>query len=280
MELEGTMTEPINPLRKYLRPGSLPHFFCSGCGAAQVLNMFTQAADELQLDFDKLVGIGGVGCAARIPVYLDIEALHGIHGRTLAWATGIKLAKPHLKVVIFAGDGDAAAIGGNHLIQAARRNIDVTMIVVNNLTFGMTGGQVAPTTPQHSRSTTTPYGNPEEPFDLCKLVAAAGGTFVARTSTFRPRVAVNQLKKALRHEGFAFLEIVTPCPTYFGRKAIGSGEPVNLLQWIEDNSLTSRQAGTMDDEQLAGKFILGTFVDKQRPVYRGGSLMAAEACDD
>ncbi len=274
------MTEPINPLRKYLRPDSLPHFFCSGCGAAQVLNLFTQAADELQLDFDKLVGIGGVGCAARIPVYLNIEALHGIHGRTLAWATGVKMAKPELKVIVFAGDGDAAAIGGNHLIQAARRNLDVTMIVVNNLTFGMTGGQVAPTTPHLSRSTTTPYGNPEEPFDLCKLVEAAGGTFVARTSTYRPRVAVNLLKKALRHEGFAFLEIVTACPTYFGRKAIGSGEPVKLLQWIEDNSVGKKQAEGMEDEQLAGKFVLGTFVDKVRPVYRGGSLLPnEEVCD-
>ncbi len=274
------MTETINPLRKYLRPGSLPHFFCSGCGAAQVLNLFTQAADELQLDFDKLVGIGGVGCAARIPVYLDIEALHGIHGRTLAWATGVKMTRPELKVVVFAGDGDAAAIGGNHLIQAARRNLDVTMIVVNNLTFGMTGGQVAPTTPQHSRSTTTPYGNPEEPFDLCKLVAAAGGSFVARTNTQKPRMTVNLLKKALQHEGFAFLEIVTACPTYFGRKAIGTGDPVELLKWIGDNSLSARQAEGLDDEQLAGKFVLGTFVDKRKPVYKGGSLLQTEeVCD-
>jgi len=274
------MSEPKNPLRKYLRPGSLPHFFCSGCGAAQVLNLFTQAADELQLDWDRLLGIGGVGCAARIPVYLDIDAMHGIHGRTLAWATGAKLANPELKVVIFAGDGDAAAIGGNHLIQAARRNLDVTMIVVNNLTFGMTGGQVAPTTPQRSRSTTTPYGNPEEPFDLCRLVAAAGGTFVARTNTYRPRAAVSLLKKALQHEGFAFVEIVTPCPTYFGRKAIGSGDPVRVLQWIEDHSLTLKQAEGQDAEHLAGKFVLGTFVDTRKPVYRGGSLIPAQEVGD
>ena len=147
LEAMGGVTT-TNPLRKYLRKDSLPHFFCSGCGAAQVLNFFVQAADEIDLDFENLVAIGGVGCAARIPVYLHAEALHGVHGRTLPWATGIKLHNPDLQVVIFSGDGDAGAIGGNHLIQAARRNLDVTMIVVNNMTFGMTGGQVAPTTLQ------------------------------------------------------------------------------------------------------------------------------------
>ena len=167
-----------NPLRKYLRESSLPPCVCSGCGAAQVLNYFVQAADELDLDFDNLVAIGGVGCAARIPVYLHAESLHGVHGRTLPWATGIKLHKPELDVVISAGDGDAGAIGGNHLIQAARRNLDVTMIVVNNLTFAMTGGQVAPTTFQDVKTATTPYGNVEQPFDLCKLAETAGVRFL------------------------------------------------------------------------------------------------------
>jgi len=186
-----------NPLIKYLREGSLPHFFCPGCGAAQVANYFLQAADTVKLDFDKLVAIGGVGCTARIPVYLHADALHGVHGRTLPWATGIKLHNPDLKVVIFAGDGDAAAIGGNHLIQAARRNLDVTMIVVNNLNFAMTGGQVAPTTPQELKTMTTPYGNVEPRFDLCELVATAGATFVSRWTTARSRQGVRALEKAL-----------------------------------------------------------------------------------
>jgi 2-oxoglutarate ferredoxin oxidoreductase subunit beta len=270
------VTEMINPLRKYLRKNCLPHFFCSGCGAAQVLNFFVVAADEIKLDIDQLVAIGGVGCAARIPVYLDAEVLHGIHGRTLPWATGIKLHKPELKVVIFAGDGDAAAIGGNHLIQAARRNLDVTFIVVNNMNFGMTGGQVAPTTPVHLKTTTTPYGNPEEPFDLCKLVIAAGGTHVARATTYKPRMAINAIKRALQHQGFAFLEIITQCPTYFGRKAIGSGVPVKSLQWIEDNSLSINQAEKMGEEDLESKFVLGTFVNIEKPVFAGGSIIAKE----
>jgi 2-oxoglutarate ferredoxin oxidoreductase subunit beta len=272
----GNMDEVINPLRKYLRKDSLPHFFCSGCGAAQVLNFFVQAADSINLDFDNLVTIGGVGCTARIPVYLDTETLHGIHGRTLPWATGIKLHNPKLKVVIFAGDGDAAAIGGNHLIHAARRNLDVTMIMVNNLTFGMTGGQVAPTTLRKLKTTTTPFGNLENPFDICKLVVAAGGTYVARASTFRPRPAINAIKKALEHKGFSFVEIVSQCPTNFGRNAIGTGDPTGGIQWIESQSLTREQAGKLPEEELGNKFVLGTFIDTVRPVFAGGSIFQNE----
>ena len=270
------MDEVINPLRKYLRKDSLPHFFCAGCGAAQVLNYFVQAADAINLDFDNLVTIGGVGCTARIPVYLNTETLHGIYGRTLPWATGIKLHNPKLKVVIFAGDGDAAAIGGNHLIHAARRNLDVTMIMVNNLTFGMTGGQVAPTTLRNLKTTTTPFGNLENPFDICKLVVAAGGTYVARAATFKPRPAINAIKKALEHKGFSFVEIVSQCPTNFGRNAIGSGDVTNGIKWIEEQSLTRQQASELPEEELVNKFVLGTFMDTNRPVYTGGSIFQNE----
>lgn len=261
-----------NPLRRYLRADSLPHFFCSGCGAAQVLTYFVQAADELDLDFDKLVAIGGVGCAARIPVYLHAESLHGVHGRTLPWATGIKLHKPELDVVIFSGDGDAGAIGGNHLIQAARRNLDVTMIVVNNLTFAMTGGQVAPTTFQDVKTATTPYGNLEPPFDLCKLAEVAGATFVSRWTTNQPRRAIGALKRAIRHKGFAMVEIITQCPTYFGRRAVGSGDPVDGVKWIKEHSITARQAASLPEDEQVGRFVLGNFVETEAPVFAGSSL--------
>lgn len=264
-----------HPLRKYLRQDSLPHFFCAGCGAAQVLTFFLHAADELGLDFDRLVAIGGVGCAARIPVYLHAEALHGVHGRTLPWATGIKLHNPELEVVIFSGDGDAAAIGGNHLIQAARRNLDVTMIVVNNLTFAMTGGQVAPTTFQDVTTATTPYGNREKPFDLCKLAEAAGATYVARWTTNRPRRAIGAIKKAVEHKGFALVEIITQCPTYFGRRAVGSGDPVAGVEWIKAHSVSQKAAAALSKEELADRFVLGTFVEKQAPVFEGSSLYGA-----
>ncbi len=263
----------MNPLTKYLRKGSLPHFFCPGCGAAQVMNYFLQAADKVGLDFDKLVAIGGVGCTARIPVYLSADALHGVHGRTLPWATGMKLHNPELKVVIFAGDGDAAAIGGNHLIQAARRNLDVTMIVVNNLTFGMTGGQVAPTTLLELLTMTTPYGNVEPPFDLCKLAIASGATFVSRWSTSRSRQGTSALIKALEHKGFGLVEFVAQCPTNFGRRAIQSGDPTRGVEWIEQNSVTSEEAESLSDRELAGKFILGDFVDYVRPLFCGSSVV-------
>ena len=265
-----------NPLRKYLRKGALPHFFCPGCGAAQVLNYFTRAGDEIRLDFDKLVTIGGVGCAARIPVYLDAEALHGVHGRTLPWATGIKLHNPELKVVIFAGDGDAAAIGGNHLIQAARRNLDVTMIVVNNLTFGMTGGQAAPTTPLDLETTTTPYGNREKPFDICKLAMTAGATFVSRWSTAKSIRAIRAIKKALQHKGFSLVEMVCQCPTNFGRKALHSGDAIRGLEWIEECSVTTKEAGKLPEEEVLKRFVLGDFIEKQEPVFEGSSVYPRE----
>ena len=261
-----------NPLRKYLRKDSLPHFFCPGCGAAQVMNFFLIAADDIKLDFDKLVAIGGVGCTARIPVYLKTEALHGIHGRTLPWATGIKLHNPELKVVIFAGDGDAAAIGGNHLIQAARRNLDVTMIVVNNLNFAMTGGQVAPTTLQDLVTTTTPYGNREEPFDLCQLAISAGATFVSRWNTHRSYQAINAIKKALQHKGFSLVEIVSQCPVNFGRRAIGTDDPGKCIQWIKKNSITLKKAQELPKQEKTGKFILGNFVEIHKPIFEGSSI--------
>jgi len=261
-----------HPLWKYLRPDALPHFFCPGCGAAQVLNFFLKAADENQLDFDNFVGIGGVGCAARIPVYIKAEALHGVHGRTIPWATGIILHKPELKVVIFAGDGDASAIGGGHLIHACRRNLDVTMIIVNNLTFGMTGGQMAPTTPKNMKSTKTPYGNVEEPFDICQLAQTAGATYVARWTTANAKKAKNAIKEALDHKGFSLVEIITQCPTHFGRRALSTGSAVECLEWIQDNSVTQKRAQQMDPHQLESKFVLGTFVNKVKPVFRGSSV--------
>lgn len=265
-----------NTFHKYLRKGSLPHFFCPGCGAAQVLNFFLHAIEELEMDLDNFVCIGGVGCTARIPVYLKADALHGIHGRTLPWATGIKLVNPQLKVVIFAGDGDAAAIGGNHLIQAARRNLDVTMIVVNNLTFGMTGGQVAPTTHQNLISTTTPYGNPEPAFDLVKLVNSAGATFISRWSTAMPRQSINTIKKALQHKGFSFVEIIAQCPTGFGRKALKSGDPIQGIHWIKENSITAKKSKELTEEEQQGKFVLGNFVNREAPVFMGSSFIKPE----
>ncbi|MBS3813090.1 2-oxoacid:ferredoxin oxidoreductase subunit beta [Candidatus Bipolaricaulota bacterium] len=262
--------------RERIRPGSLPHFFCPGCGCGQIMNFFLQAAEEVDLDFDNLVAVGGVGCTARIPVYLDADALHGIHGRVLPWATGIKLHKPELDVVVFAGDGGVGAIGGNHFIQAARRNLDVTVIVVNNLNFAMTGGQVSPTTPSGLNTMTTPYGNREERFDLYELARSAGATSFSRWNTFRYQPATDSIKSALDHRGFSVVEIISQCPTHFGRYALGSGEPTKGMEWIEDKSITIAEADGLTDGEKKDKFVLGDFYSEKRPIFEGSTVYGEE----
>ena len=258
-----TITE--HPNKKYLRKGATPHMFCPGCACGQVMNDFIYAIDELGLDPNRIVTIGGVGCTARIPAYLKTDAIHGIHGRTLGFATGVKLANPELTVVILTGDGDAAAIGGNHLIQAARRNLDVTMIVNNNGSYAMTGGQVSPVTPIGATTTTTTQGNLESPFDLCKLVEAAGGTYVARWTTAHSAQLIKTIKEGIQHKGFSFIEVVGQCPTIYGRYCLGLREPVDNLNWLKTNSITKAQAEKMKNEEYEGKIVVGNFVKKDLP---------------
>jgi len=254
-----------NPNLKYIRGKRLPTMFCPGCGCGQILNALLYAIDELKLDTNKMVAIGGVGCSSRIPAYLDMYAIHGIHGRNLAYATGVKLAKPELKVVVLTGDGDCGAIGGNHLIHAARRNLDVTVIMDNNGTYAMTGGQMGPTTETGRYSTTSPRGNLEKPFDICKLVETAGGTYVARWTTAHPVALIRAIKEGLSHRGLSFIEVVAQCPTIYGRYSLGISDPVENIEYLRNNSVTKEQAAKMTSEQLVGKIVVGKFVDKQLP---------------
>lgn len=263
----------INPLRKYLRPEKLPHFFCSGCGCGQVLNYFCQALDNAGMRPEDMVAIGGVGCTARIPIYLRSDSFHGVHGRTLAWATGVKLCRPEIPVVIFAGDGDLASIGGNHFIHAARRNLDVTVIMVNNLNFAMTGGQVAPTTPEKARTMTTPFGNDEPRFDICQVAMAAGATHVERWTTGHPVQCVQAMSRALAHKGFSLVEIVSQCPTHFGRYALKSGDPVKLVEWIKNYTYTQADEKNLTSEEMAERVKCGQFKREEKAVYRGTSVM-------
>jgi 2-oxoglutarate ferredoxin oxidoreductase subunit beta len=239
--------------------------FCPGCACGQILNYFIYAIDDLGLDLNKIVTIGGVGCTSRLPAYINTDAIHGIHGRTLAYATGVKLVNPDLTVVILAGDGDVAAIGGNHLIQAARRNLDVTLIVNNNGSYAMTGGQVSPVTPTGAITTTTSRGNIEKPFDLCKLVEAAGGTYISRWTAAHTMPLINSIKKGLRHKGFSFIEVVGQCPTIYGRYCLGLRNPLENLDWLKKNSVTKNQADKMSSDELVGKVVIGDFVEKQEP---------------
>jgi 2-oxoglutarate ferredoxin oxidoreductase subunit beta len=214
---------------EYIREKNLPHVWCAGCGNGIVLGAFIRAFNSSGMNRNSTVIVSGIGCSGRITQYLDFDTVHTTHGRALAFATGIKMANPELNVVVFMGDGDALAIGGNHFIHAARRNIDLTAIVLNNSIYGMTGGQVAPTTPSTRRTKTTPYGNPEAPFDICKLAIASGATFVARFTTYHARWLEKAITEGLLHKGFSVVEAVTGCPTHSGIK------PADILDWQKRN---------------------------------------------
>jgi len=253
-----------NPYLKYLRRERLPHIFCAGCGNGIVLNTFFKGMEMAGLDFENIAMVSGIGCSSRIPGYVKCDSLHTTHGRPISFATGLKLGNPSLDVVVFTGDGDAAAIGGNHLIHGARRNVDLTVICINNSIYGMTGGQISPTSPEGSFGTTAPYGALEEPFDLAELVKAAGASYVARWTTAHPLQLANSIKKGLKNRGFSFIEAVAQCPTYFGRKN-RMRSPVEMMKFMKENSLNRRKALKMDLEEVEGKLIVGEFSDNPRP---------------
>lgn len=205
-------------IKDYLRERFFPHMWCPGCGHGIVLNSMLRAIEQLGMSKNEIVMVSGIGCSSRISGYVDFHTLHTIHGRALAFATGVKLGLPELNVIVPMGDGDALAIGGNHFIHAARRNIDITAIVMNNRIYGMTGGQFSPLSGSGTMATTAPYGNIDQDFDIAKISKAAGATFVARTTTYHAQQITSIIKKAVLHEGFSVVEILTQCPTYFGRK--------------------------------------------------------------
>jgi 2-oxoglutarate/2-oxoacid ferredoxin oxidoreductase subunit beta len=255
-----------NRFMKYIRKERLPNIFCAGCGNGTVMNTFFNALELAEIDFDNLALVSGIGCSSRIPGYINCDSLHTTHGRPITFATGLKLANPDLDVVVFTGDGDAAAIGGNHLIHGSRRNIDLTVICINNSIYGMTGGQISPTSPKGSYGSTAPYGALETPFNLSKLTKAAGATYVARWTTAHPVQLSNSIKKGLQNKGFSFIEAVSQCPTYFGRKN-KMKTAVNMMQWMKDESVLKRKADKMDPSELEDKLIIGEFIDTSKPEY-------------
>ncbi|NJE08774.1 2-oxoacid:ferredoxin oxidoreductase subunit beta [Thermococcus sp. M39] len=249
---------------KYLRKDMLPTIFCPGCGIGTVLQYTLRAIDELGWSKDEVVWVSGIGCSSRVPGFVDFDGLHTTHGRALAFATGIKMARPDLKVIAFMGDGDTAAIGGNHFIHAIRRNLDVTVILINNFTYGMTGGQVAPTTLKGLRGTTAPYGSFENPFDIAELAVAAGANYVARWTVFNYIQGINSIKKALQKKGFSLVEFLSPCPISFGRRNRMKTAP-ELIKWYNKITVPISKAKNMSPEELEGKIVIGEFVDRDRP---------------
>lgn len=251
----------VRELEQYLRPGIGVTTFCPGCGEAILLGLILRAIDELQLNMDDMLFVSGIGCAAWIPSpYFNADTLHTLHGRTIAFATGAKLVNPKLKVMVISGDGDLADIGGNHLIHGARRNIDLTVICANNMNYGMTGGQVCSTTPLGAITMTTHQGNPFRPFDLCRLVKAAGAVYVARYAVAQPFALIKSIKKALQTEGFAFIEALTPCPVQFGRRN-ELGTPANMLKDLMARCIMKGKAEKLSPEELKDKIITGEFTD-------------------
>jgi len=252
----------------FFRVDRLPHVFCPGCGIGVVMNCFFRAFNESGMNLKDTVFTGGIGCSARLPMYINGDMLHTTHGRAIPFATGLKMANPKLNVVVFAGDGDIGAIGGNHLINGCRRNVDLTVICINNNTYGMTGGQMSTTTPHGYLSSTSPEGNPEYPFDLSKLAAAAGANYVARWTVRHVHELVRSMEKALQKKGFAFIEVVATCPTGFGRRN-KMGDPTQQLEWLK--SISVRKERIKDEEMdqmdlnMQGLISVGEFVDRDRP---------------
>jgi len=252
---------------EFFRVDRFPTVFCPGCGIGVVMTCFFRAFNNVGLDLKNTVFTGGIGCSSRIPMYINGDMLHTTHGRAIPFATGLKLANPKLKVVIFAGDGDMGAIGGNHLINGCRRNVDLTVICINNNTYGMTGGQMSTTTPHGYLSTTSPEGNLEYPFDLSKLAAAAGANYVARWTVRHVHELVKSMEKALQKRGFAFVEAVSTCPTGFGRRN-KMGDPTQQLEWLKSMSVRNEKIQEEDGEQLdlnlQELISVGEFVDRDR----------------
>jgi 2-oxoglutarate ferredoxin oxidoreductase subunit beta len=266
-EEQETREENKSPMEDFLRMDRIPHIWCSGCGIGTVVTSFVEALKKSELDMDKVAVVSGIGCTGRVAGYIKLDSFHTTHGRAIPFATGLKLANPGLKVIVFSGDGDIAGIGGNHFIHAARRNMDLVVICVNNFNYAMTGGQVAATTPMGANASTSPYGNFEFSFSLPNLAEAAGATYVARWTALHLRRVTKSIQDALSRKGFSFIEVITPCVTLYARRnRLGDG--LNLLKYYHDNSEIQHGADTRTlDIDYQGKLIVGKFVEKDKPTF-------------
>jgi 2-oxoglutarate ferredoxin oxidoreductase subunit beta len=253
-------------VKKYLRDIPLP--FCPGCGCFTVMNCFLRAVHMLGYnDLSKFVFCSGIGCSSWIPSpHFLADSLHTTHGRSIAVATGVKVMRPDLNVVVFGGDGDIVGIGLSHAVHAARRNLDIVVVMVNNMIYGMTGGQVAPTTPYKVKTTTTPYGNFERPLDAARLLALAGASYVARWTTAHREELIEAFKTAIETKGFAFVEVVSQCPTAYGRHA-GFKDVPEMLQWFRNSSITVEEAQKMEEKDFWDKIVVGEFVRRRMPTF-------------
>ena len=260
----GGKKQPVHPLEDLIRVDRLPHIWCPGCGVGSVFSSCLTAIKSTGIDYRQFTMVSGIGCSGRGAGYINLDSFHTTHGRAIPFATGIKMAKPELNVIVFSGDGDLFAIGGNHFIHAARRNTDLTVICINNFIYGMTGGQVAATTPNRAKTATTPYGNPETPFNLPWLAAASGATYVARWTMIHVRDLIHSIMEALSHRGFAFIEVLSPCPINYGRR--NKETSLQILNKFQDKTIIQNGADPARlGLDLSEGITLGKFVHKELP---------------
>jgi 2-oxoglutarate ferredoxin oxidoreductase subunit beta len=254
-------------VHKYLRHDKkFPHIWCPGCGNGIVLGSLIRAIDRLGLDKNKVALVSGIGCSGRMTTYADFNTLHTPHGRALTFATGLKLSREDLTVIVIMGDGDATAIGGNHYIHAARRNVDMTAIIVNNQVYGMTGGQYSPATPYGAKTTTSPYGMVEHAFDISALAVAAEASYVARCTVYHAALLDQLIESGIRKNGFSSVEVLSNCHTQFGRRN-KMASPVKMIEWFKENSVRKPVAEKMKPEEVEGKFLIGVLSDSDRTSY-------------
>ena len=250
-------------IKDYIRQRFFPHMWCPGCGHGTVLNSLLRSVESLGLSKNEIVMVSGIGCSARISGYVDFHSLHTLHGRALAFATGVKLSKPELNVIVPMGDGDALAIGGNHFIHAARRNIDITAIVMNNRIYGMSGGQFSPLSGIGTMATTAPYASIDREFDVVTMAKAAGATFVARSTTYHAKQCTDLIKQAILHEGFSVVEILSQCPTHYGRKN-KKGDAAEMIKGYKDNTTPIGSKAKQANPDLIER---GIFIKEDLPEY-------------
>jgi 2-oxoglutarate/2-oxoacid ferredoxin oxidoreductase subunit beta len=252
-----------HPLDDLIRTDRIPHIWCPGCGIGTVFSSCLTAIKATAIPYNEFVMVSGIGCSGRAAGYIKLDSFHTTHGRAIPFASGIKMARPELNVIVFSGDGDLFAIGGNHFIHAARRNMDMTVICVNNLIYGMTGGQVAATTPSNAKTTTTPFGNPDAPFNLPLMAYAAGASYVARWTILHVRDLTNAINEALLKKGFSFIEVLAPCPINYGRR--NKQKPLDTLKLYRENTIIRNGADpARADIDFDRGVILGTFFDRER----------------
>ena len=258
---------PPNPIESLLRMDRIPHIWCPGCGIGTAVNCFIRALMKSEIPLDNICIVSGIGCTGRVAGYINLDSFHTTHGRAIPFATGLKLANPKLKVIVFSGDGDLIAIGGNHFIHAARRNMDITVICVNNFNYAMTGGQLGPTTPLTANASTAPYGNFEMPFNLPKLAESAGAVYVARWTTYHVMQMKKSMLRAIKKKGFTFVEVISPCPTLYGRRnRLGDG--LTTMRFYKANSKIKNGAHMSElDLKFQQKIIVGKFIDTERPTF-------------